>query len=198
MLTGIGKQYSGRIEYADLAVGDTFYQLAHVQTQVVNWSALKPMASRPSNSNKGSFGKLLCIGGNQGMPGSIRLTAEAALRSGAGLVKVYCHKSSGAHVVSGRPEIMLQYQDLKAALAWCSCVVIGPGLGQDQWAVQKLDQVIKYLTHHPKPLVLDADALNLLARKKSKKDVKALFAELKACVLTPHLWRSGTIAQLRN
>ncbi|MCF2949036.1 NAD(P)H-hydrate dehydratase [Paraglaciecola aquimarina] len=186
LLTGIGKELCGRIELTDLAIGKAFYQLVNVDSQVVNWSLLNPIKSRPVNGNKGSFGKVLCIGGNQGMPGAIRLSAESALRAGTGLVKVYCHQSSGLHVASGRPEIMLQYQDLEAALNWCTCVVIGPGLGQDQWAVQKLDHVLRYLTTDPKSLVVDADALNLLADKKDKTNLYNIFSKLPACILTPH------------
>ncbi len=186
LITGKGKEFCGQVEFTDLAVGDEFYQLANVDAQVVNWSWLQPIENRPINGNKGTFGKLLCVGGNQGMPGAIRLSAEAALRTGAGLVKVYCHQSSGLHVASGRPEIMLQYQDLETALDWCTSIVIGPGLGQDQWAVQKLEQLLKYLAVTPKPVIIDADALNLLARKKVKLDVKKILASLPACILTPH------------
>ncbi|MGJ8681891.1 NAD(P)H-hydrate dehydratase [Paraglaciecola sp.] len=186
LLTGEGKEYCGQIECTDLAVGSEFYKIAKVDAQLINWSLLDPIKSRPLNGNKGTFGKVLCIGGNQGMPGAIRLSAESALRTGVGLVKVYCHQSSGLHVASGRPEIMLQYQDLEAALNWCSCVVIGPGLGQDQWATQKLELLLKYLTVNPKPLVVDADALNLLANKKDKSNFEKILINLPACILTPH------------
>jgi NAD(P)H-hydrate epimerase len=186
LLTGVGREFCGQIELSDLGIGKEFYELATVASQIVNWSLLQSLKARPINGNKGTFGKLLCIGGNQGMPGAIRLSAESALRTGTGLVKVYCHQSSGLHVASGRPEIMLQYQDLENALNWCSCVVIGPGLGQDQWAVQKLDQLLRYLAVNPKPVVLDADALNLLANKKDKAQVHKILANIPACILTPH------------
>lgn len=186
LLTGIGKEFCGHIELSDLGIGTEFYELAAVASQVVNWSLLQPLKARPIHGNKGTFGKLLCIGGNRGMPGAIRLSAESALRTGTGLVKVYCHQSSGLHVASGRPEIMLQYQDLENALNWSSCVVIGPGLGMDQWAVQKLEHLLKYLANNPKPVVIDADALNLLANKKDKAHVHKILANLPACILTPH------------
>ena len=163
LVTGIGKEFCGKLSFADLAVGNEFFSIAQSEAQLVDWQMLQPLKARPEHGNKGTFGKLLCIGGNQGMPGAIRLSAESALRCGVGLVKVYCHESSSLSISAGRPEIMLAHKDLEAALHWCSCIVIGPGLGQDDWAHQQFSDLFAHLKRQPKPLVIDADALNLLA-----------------------------------
>jgi NAD(P)H-hydrate epimerase len=186
LVTGIGKTYSGQLIYADLGIGKTFFDLALQVAQLVDWPMLQALQARPIHANKGSFGKLLCIGGNQGMAGAIRLSVESALRTGVGLVKVFCHESSSALITSGRPEIMLTHKNLKEALDWCSCIVIGPGLGQDEWAKQQFCELMAYLELQPKPLVLDADALNILADIPEDSVVIKTLAELPEVIITPH------------
>tara|TARA_B110000211_G_scaffold48935_1_gene53214 strand:- start:933 stop:1526 length:594 start_codon:yes stop_codon:yes gene_type:complete len=68
---------------------------------------------------------------------------------------------------------------LQEALEWASSVVIGPGLGQDEWAQQTFDEVMQYCQNNKMPLVIDADALNLLAKQASS-------YMLERCILTPH------------
>jgi NAD(P)H-hydrate epimerase len=185
-VTGIGKEFCGKLIFTDLAIGHDFFKIAKAQAQLVDWSMLQPLPARPAHSNKGTFGKLLCIGGNQGMAGAIRLSAESALRSGVGLVKVFSHVSSSLPITVGRPEIMLVHKDLETALNWCNCLVIGPGLGQDDWAQQQFSRLLAHLKLHPKPLVIDADGLNILATMVNNVEVQNILAQLPALVLTPH------------
>ncbi|MFT6779927.1 MAG: hydroxyethylthiazole kinase-like uncharacterized protein yjeF, partial [Paraglaciecola sp.] len=112
LVSGIGKEFCGKLVFADLGVGKEFFGIARSEAQLVDWAMLQPLQTRPIHSHKGSFGKLLCIGGNQGMAGAIRLSAESALRCGVGLVKVYCHESSAMGISAGRPEIMLTHKEL--------------------------------------------------------------------------------------
>ena len=121
----------------------------------------KGMGPRDINSHKGTYGRLLCVGGNHGTAGAIRLASEAALRSGAGMVRVYTHSSSVIQVSSGRPELMVTESQLEDALDWATCVVIGPGLGQDEWAQASFETTLKHCQSQNKPIVIDADALNL-------------------------------------
>ena len=195
LVSGIGKAFCGKLTFADLKVGAEFFGITHSEAQLVDWSMLQPLQARPEHSNKGSFGKLLCIGGNQGMAGAIRLSAESALRCGVGLVKVYCHESSSIGISAGRPEIMLMHKNLETALDWCSCIVIGPGLGQDDWAHQQFSRLFEYLKHHPKPLVIDADGLNLLASVADDSNTQNTLAGLPALVITPH---PGEASRLLN
>jgi hydroxyethylthiazole kinase-like uncharacterized protein yjeF len=195
LISGMGKEYCGKVIHTDLSVGSEFFSIARIEAQLVDMPMLQPFCARPINGNKGSFGKLLCIGGNQGMAGAIRLTAESALRSGVGLVKVYCHETSSLTISAGRPEIMLTHKELELALDWCSCVVIGPGLGQDDWAQQQFYCLLAYLKRHPKPLVIDADALNILSTMTIDVDVQNTLTQLPALVLTPH---PGEASRLLN
>ncbi|HUQ53914.1 MAG TPA: NAD(P)H-hydrate dehydratase, partial [Gammaproteobacteria bacterium] len=137
----------------------------------------RALPRRPRSAHKGSCGRLLLVGGGPGMPGAIRLAAEAALRCGAGLVYVATHRDSAASVLSGRPEIICSSvgsgEDLDHLLRMVDGVVLGPGLGQSSWAKGLWRRVLET----DLPLVVDADALNLLALEN---------VERGNWILTPH------------
>lgn len=153
-------------------------------------SILKP---RKKVSHKGSYGHVLLVGGGKGMGGAIVLAAEAALRSGAGLVSVATHPDNAAMVTSCRPEIMCKGiehpSDLDALIQQASVLVLGPGLGTDHWAEVIFKYLIlgnakKILSDIPK--VVDADGLNLISNfyQSSTKLQSALQDDL--WVLSPH------------
>ena len=179
LVTGAGRACAGLCEFDDLSVGDVFMQLATPSAELISYQTSQGLAKRSNNSHKSSHGKLLCVGGNTGTAGAIRLTSEAALRSGAGMVKVYTHPESVLAVSIGRPELMVTATDLITALKWASCVAIGPGLGQDTWSTTTFETVMQYCCTHNKPLVIDADALNLIAQS-------SIVTSLKNAVITPH------------
>lgn len=132
-------------------------------------------------AHKGDHGKLLVIAGGRGMPGAAHLAAEAGLRTGSGLVKVCCDPANQAMIFMGRPELMFSL-DVDADLTWSSVIVIGPGLGTDDWA-QTLWQKVQHGDH---PMVVDADALNLLARHPRKAS---------HWILTPHPGEAARLLQ---
>lgn len=133
---------------------------------------------RPSNSHKGLYGHVLCIGGDHGSGGAVLMCTEAALRCGAGLVGVATRAEHIAPLLARRPEAMPQAIDdvdaLLPLLQRASVVAIGPGLGQGEWGRVMLAAALDA----GKPLVLDADALNLLADAP-----RAVPAD---AILTPH------------
>ncbi|WP_394192927.1 NAD(P)H-hydrate dehydratase [Pseudoalteromonas atlantica] len=188
LVTGEGRAYAGKCEFADLGVGQAFIQLATPSAALINYDTTQGLAKRQNNSHKGSHGKLLCVGGNAGTAGAIRLTSEAALRTGAGMVKVYTHPDSVLAISMGRPELMVTTTNLHAALDWATCIAIGPGLGQDSWSKSTFKTVIQHCVAHNKAMVVDADALNLIAQQSSP-------IALKNTVFTPH---PGEAARLLN
>ncbi len=136
------------------------------------------LAPRKKNVHKGSFGHVLVIGGDHGMAGAIRLAAEAALRSGAGLVSV---ATRGGHVPAlnaARPELMAQGIDDAQALVHLlpriSALALGPGLGQRAWGHALWHTALDA----GKSQVVDADALNMLALQPRQFSTPT--------VLTPH------------
>ncbi|MEO7064232.1 MAG: NAD(P)H-hydrate dehydratase [Dokdonella sp.] len=136
------------------------------------------LAPRRGNSNKSSFGHVLVIGGDLGMAGAVRLAGEAALRCGAGLVSVATRASHVTALNAARPELMAHGvddpSDLGALIQRASVIAIGTGMGQGAWAQALFDAAIG----SARPLVFDADALNLIAR--------APRALPEQTVLTPH------------
>ena len=131
---------------------------------------------RARDAHKGRHGHVLVVGGGKGMPGAALLAGEAALRTGAGLVTLAVHPSNAA-VVAHRPELMCVAAstgaELAGALERATVVAVGPGLGQAPWSAEMLRVVLE----SGKPLVVDADALNLLASMQMQRA---------DWVLTPH------------
>jgi NAD(P)H-hydrate epimerase len=148
---------------------------------------------RARNAHKGRHGRVACIAGNTGMGGAGLLAAEAALRVGAGRVQWFTRERAHVSAALVRcPALMAEVRDADAAAAALvvDVGVIGPGLGRDAWAEAWLQLALRAGV----PLVLDADALNLLA---------AAPAALPAgSVLTPHPGEAarllaGTVAEVQ-
>jgi ADP-dependent NAD(P)H-hydrate dehydratase / NAD(P)H-hydrate epimerase len=132
---------------------------------------------RHRTAHKGQQGSVLVIGGNIGMAGAARMTGEAALRAGSGLVTVATRTENVAAIVGARPELMCRgvnsAADLTALIERADVIALGPGLGRDEWAKTMFDTVLG----HDRRTVVDADALNLLAQSPR---ANALW------ILTPH------------
>ena len=145
--------------------------------------SLPRLPCRPEQGHKGTFGKVLVIGGSEGMIGAPGFAGLAALRMGCGLAYVAsCRKVLG-FILSSAPELVgipvgaKPDARLAAAVASCDAAIIGPGMGQSACAVQLLKLGIKTAA----PVLLDADALNLIAAGKAR-----LKREPNSMVLTPH------------
>ena len=139
---------------------------------------LPALPARPLNAHKGQFGHVLLIGGDRGFGGSITLSAQAALRCGAGLVSLATRPEHIPAALARLPEVMavgvLSANQLMGLLAQASVLVVGPGLGQAPWGRSLLSAAAQAKM----PQVWDADALNLL----SNSDL----ALAQGSVLTPH------------
>src|SRR5690606_20546417 len=117
---------------------------------------------RQRAGHKGRYGHVLVIGGDHGYGGAVIMAAQAAGRSGAGLVSVATRPAHCAPLLMRQPEAMVRGVEDSAELApmleRASVVVVGPGLGQDKWGRVLLRAALA----SGRPLVVDADALNLL------------------------------------
>ncbi len=163
LLTGAGPALCGQLYFEDLAIPAEIQQSLEADCQRVRLQDLSLLLPRRRrDAHKGDHGHVLVVGGNYGYAGAVMLAAEAAARSGAGLTSVATRPAHVSALISRRPEIMArgieQDSDLAPLLARASVVVCGPGLGQDVWGLALLRAV---LASHL-PLVLDADALNLI------------------------------------
>ena len=168
--------------------------------------SLEPLSTLPDrkiDGHKGTYGRLLLVGGSQGMAGAISLAGMAALRSGAGLVTVATPSSVQPTVASFCPAYMTvalpTEQDEAGTLAaaateqvaalaeQANVIAIGPGLGRSP-AVQQFVEPL--YTNLPQPMVVDADALNALAHSPH-----ALTSPGGPRILTPH---AGELARLQG
>jgi hydroxyethylthiazole kinase-like uncharacterized protein yjeF len=132
---------------------------------------------RQRNSHKGSYGSVAVIGGDVGMTGAALLAGRSALRLGAGRVYVCCVGAPDLRVDPACPELMIRSPD---RLPTVQVAVVGCGLGASEPSRQALRQALA----GDAPLVLDADALNLIAAEPSLR--QALAARAAPSVVTPH------------
>lgn len=178
LFLGEAPDFRGELEFSDLMVPpDVFEGAPRVLERLTSALLERTLPRRARSAHKGTNGRVLLVGGGPGMPGAIRLAAEAALRVGAGLVYVATWRDSVVPVMAGRPELMCRAvetaEDLEPLLELADVVVIGPGLGRSEWARQLFRRVLA----SPRPLVVDADGLNLLAEAPIRRG---------NWVLTPH------------
>lgn len=164
LYTGDALEYAGDRSLATLDVpGSAFDGLTPAAHRWGIDALAAQLRPRRRNTHKGESGRVLCVGGNLGSGGAIMLTAEAALRSGAGLVQVATRAEHVTPLLARCPEAMVravQAGDDIAALADAADVVaLGPGLGQDAWAQTLWHAVLD----SGSAVVIDADGLNLLA-----------------------------------
>ena len=162
--TGVALDRCGELELATLDLPASVFSgiaPAALAYRADALSGLFPLRLR--DSHKGRNGHVLCIGGDAGSGGAILLAAQAALRSGAGLVSVATRAAHVPALLARCPEAMAHAVEGTAELAplleRADVVAIGPGLGQGEWGRAMLDAVLACAA----PRVLDADALNLLA-----------------------------------
>ncbi len=190
LLTGEACDYVGTLELETLGISSVVLNglapRAHRRCWA-DWPLIR--RPRPRSAHKGRHGHVLIVGGAAGTGGAVRLAAEAALRTGAGLVSVATAPGMTGIVTGGRPEIMAHVvetpDDLVALLARASVVAVGPGLGQSAWAFDLWAAV----RDCRQPLVVDADALNFLAADRSARP---------DWVLTPHPGEAARLLGVPN
>ncbi len=191
LLTGRGPALSGELFYRDLGVPTDVLATVDSSAERLDLpSLLASLPVRAADAHKGDFGHVMIIGGDSGFGGAPLMAAEAAARMGAGLVSVATRPEHLAAILARRPEVMVSGvtsgQELEPLLQRPTVLVVGPGLGQGAWGQQMLQQAL----NSGLPLVLDADALNLLAQGRIGGDLVR-----DNWVLTPH---PGEAARLAN
>jgi len=178
LVTGAGLATAGELVLDDLGVSarlvDRVVPLAVAGRFDDLVGLLKP---RRRDAHKGVFGHVLVVGGYEGMPGAALLAGEAAVRAGAGLVSVATWPSHAGAFVARCPTLMVRptatADDLAPLAARANVVALGPGLGRAPWSAHVFEAAVAL----PVPLVVDADALTLLAERGGRRD---------DWVLTPH------------
>ncbi len=184
LLTHRGVEHCGSLQLATLQVPETVYQTLPANVSVIGeLGRVELLPLRGRACHKGDYGHVMVIGGDRGMAGAVMMASEAAVRSGAGLVSVATRAEHVALCTGNRPEVMSHAvqsgQELELLLDRASVLLIGPGLGRSAWSGQLLHQAQG--ANHTQPMVVDADALNLLSQDRLVDPVKR-----DNWVLTPH------------
>jgi len=147
------------------------------------------LGPRHANAHKGEHGHVLCVGGEMGMGGAVRLCAEAALRAGAGLASVATRSEGVAALVAARPEAMTHAVEdadaLQILIKRADVLAVGPGLGRGEWGRTLFEAAVG----SGKPIILDADGLGLLA---------AHPRPLPQAILTPHPGEAARLLGISN
>ncbi len=187
MLTASGVDCCGQLFFDALQLPTAVYEkVAPSANRILpnQFSAYLPRRMRATH--KGDCGHLLVVGGAAGMSGAPRMAGEAALRCGAGLVSIATVAEHAAGLNFVRPELMVHavetLAELSPLIAQADVIAVGPGLGCSKWGMAMFAAVLA----SDAPLVVDADALNLLAIEPYERD---------DWVLTPH---PGEAARLLN
>ena len=189
LLTADGPDLCGHLHVHALAIEDS--AIAGAAGHRLTWPELaaalpEALRRRRKNVHKGIFGTVAIIGGAPGMIGAPLLAGRAALRVGAGRVRVGFAARSHPSVDFDALELMVG--TARAALgSGADVVVMGPGLGTATRIVDLLGQALAL----PTPLVLDADALNLIAKDRRLRD--ALRERANPTLLTPHPAEAGRL-----
>ena len=180
-----GIQYGGKITVADVGI----YKDQRMDIKPEIWACtledLKQIKRKP-DGNKGTFGKIFLAAGSREIFGAAFLSGYAAMKTGAGMIKI-CTAQENKPLFAGFPEAMLELYDedtdleelMEAGMEWADVFGIGPGIGTGAQAEKMLEIL---LTKGSKPLVIDADGINLL---KGKEELLRNYPG--EIVLTPHL-----------
>lgn len=164
LLTGEGPALVGSLTLAPLLAAGESAPAEPPDLELIGPGWLPQwLPARKRTAHKGDFGHALLVGGDHGMAGAIRLAAEAAARAGAGLTSVWTRPEHAAALLGARPELMVaggaHGPAFAELLARATALVVGPGLGRQDWA----RALLRPMLLAGRPVVVDADALNLLA-----------------------------------
>ena len=187
MFTAQAKDVCGDIIFNNLGLPAEVYSSVGCETRLLNAIDYSLLPKRAASSHKGRFGHVLIVGGSHGMPGAVILAARAALRTGTGVVTIITVPQNLPAIISAVPEAMVKTCEYDSEnrtaitdlfrqdfIKDITHVAIGMGLGQDDWSLK----ILQHCAQLNKPMVIDADALNLIASH----DIRIS----SSLVITPH------------
>jgi ADP-dependent NAD(P)H-hydrate dehydratase / NAD(P)H-hydrate epimerase len=178
LYTGAAADHCGDLVHDALGIDRTLMDPVPAAARLLTDGDLRlQLPRRARSAHKGHHGHVLVLGGNFGMAGAALLAGTGALRGGAGLVSVGTRQPHAVALAAARPELMAASAETPGQLATlmqrADVIAVGPGLGQDTWARMVWSAALS----SEKTLVVDADALTLLAQAPCRRT---------GWVLTPH------------
>jgi NAD(P)H-hydrate epimerase len=188
-----GYEYAGKLIIKDVGITDESFLGKEPSAFYYDGEANDILPERDPSGNKGTYGKVLVVAGSRNISGAAILAASAALKAGAGMVRVFTAAENADAVKTLLPEAILDtYEDfepvkdkLTEAMKWSTQAVIGPGIGTE---AKGAELVRVMLESYNKSLIVDADALNLISGDDMLKSLLSDYArDGKKLILTPHL-----------
>lgn len=179
-----GAEYCGKVMVADIGFAPDIE--SNNKMKYVEKQDLKNVPKRKNYSNKGTYGKVLLIAGSKEISGAAVLSALAAFKTGAGMVRVFTHENNRNIIGKLIPEAMINtyntehfdMKSLEACINWCNVVAVGPGMGTGEIQTKIVEKVLDAKL----PTVLDADGINTISRRNEIKNKLH-----KKVIMTPHL-----------
>ncbi len=178
-------KYVGNWLVLDIGLSQEFLEQASTDHYTLEASMLQPFCQpRKKFAHKGTFGHALLVSGSKGKIGATLLAARAALRCGLGLLTVHLPSCGYLILQTALPEAMIQldeHDSLCSHVPWSpnfACAGIGPGLGTDKVTVKALKDLLQEVN---RPLVVDADALNIISEHRELLQILPA-----GSILTPH------------
>lgn len=188
-----GADYVGKLIVKNIGIIEHAYEaLKPKMTAYDREDIILP--EKPAYSHKGTYGKVLAVAGSKNMCGAALLCAEAAYRMGAGMVKILTEDANREIIQERLPEAMLETYEpnqikterIGQGIAWADVILMGPGMSQSETA----KQIVRYVLQNSTcPIVLDADALNIIAT-----DNMEQYYNNRDVIITPHLGEMARLA----
>lgn len=199
-----GSMFSGRVILGDIGITEKSFQVQRPSMYTFMDSPKKYLPERKKDGNKGTFGKVLLVAGSKNMAGAAILAGRSAYKAGAGMVKLVIPGAIQVIVQESLPDALIQiYTDTQGIteveknefmenMDWADVVAIGPGLSTCESGKELLAIAA---TYDEKPLIIDADGINILSSDKEllQKLTDHIDQKHKSVILTPHM---GELARL--
>lgn len=181
-----GKKYSGAVVYKNIGISEKGFGEHYPKAYTFEKSdVVKLLPKREADGHKGTFQKAGIIAGNRQVGGCVILAAKACMRMGVGYTKVVTDDANKDAVLFQVPEALIysNSSDFMNALSDCSCIAVGPGIGMNQAAHELLVTVLQSASCK---LVIDADAINLIAGSDELKNLLKDYTKHNDVIMTPH------------
>lgn len=189
-----GSKYTGKVMKKEIGITEDSFLGQMPGMFALRGNVTDYIPKRNPLGHKGTFGKILLVAGSKYMGGAAILTGKAAFMCGCGMLRICTHKENRTELLMTLPEAMIDtyetqqeaVKQLEKGLAWADVIAIGPGMGTDGCAEVLLQTLIK---NSVKPVVIDADGLNLLAKEENYQLLKTCQvseSNRRKLILTPH------------
>lgn len=200
-----GAKFTGNIKKCPIGITEDAFFNNPPAMFTLTGSINNYLPKRDSWGHKGTFGKVLLVAGNKEIAGAAILAGKSCLKSGCGMLRILTHKENKSDIISLLPEAMIDcYSNVTEALeqtekgiSWADVIVAGPGIGTNAISEEILKAII---CSSKKPLILDADAINLLSNIDTYNILRELQdkeATKRDLILTPHPLELARICHCR-